>query len=110
MASGSELQMMLDASDALNEEGIVSNVVSMPCLDIFLDSSEEYQSSIVKKDLPILVAELAHPNSWYKLLNKTDKVLGIETFGESAPANILLDHFGFTTPNVIKMAKSLLDE
>jgi transketolase len=110
MASGSELQMMLDASDALNEEGIVSNVVSMPCLDIFLDSSEEYQSSIVKKDLPILVAELAHPNSWYKLLNKTDIVLGIETFGESAPANILLDHFGFTTPNVIKMAKSLLDE
>ena len=110
MASGSELQMMLDASDALNEEGIVSNVVSMPCLDIFLDSSEEYQSSIIKKDLPILVAELAHPNSWYKLLNKTDKVLGIETFGESAPANILLDHFGFTTPNVIKMAKSLLDE
>ena len=110
MASGSELQMMLDAADALNEEGIVSNVVSMPCLDIFLASSDEYQSSIVKKDLPILVAELAHPNSWYKLLNKTDKVLGIETFGESAPANILLDHFGFNTPNVIKMAKSLLDE
>ena len=110
MASGSELQMMLDAADALNKEGIVSNVVSMPCLDIFLASSDEYQSSIVKKDLPILVAELAHPNSWYKLLNKTDKVLGIETFGESAPANILLDHFGFTTPNVIKMAKSLLDE
>ncbi|MDC1424349.1 transketolase [Gammaproteobacteria bacterium] len=110
MASGSELQMMLDAADALNEEGIISNVVSMPCLDIFLASSDEYQSSIVKKDLPILVAELAHPNSWYKLLNKTDKVLGIETFGESAPANILLDHFGFTTPNVIKMAKSLLDE
>ena len=110
MASGSELQMMLDAADALNKEGIVSNVVSMPCLDIFLASSDEYQSSIVKKDLPILVAELAHPNSWYKLLNKTDKVLGIETFGESAPANILLDYFGFTTPNVIKMAKSLLDE
>ncbi len=110
MASGSELQMMLDAADALNEEGIVSNVVSMPCLDIFLASSDEYQSSIVKKDLPILVAELAHPNSWYKLLNKTDKVLGIETFGESAPATILLDHFGFTTPNVIKMAKLLLDE
>ena len=49
MASGSELQMMLDAADALNEEGIVSNVVSMPCLDIFLASSDEYQSSIVKK-------------------------------------------------------------
>jgi|TARA_B110000259_G_scaffold96915_1_gene112048 transketolase len=110
MASGSELQMMLDASEDLDKQGIASNVISMPCLDIFLSSSEEYQSSIIKKDLPILVAELAHPNSWYKLLNKTDKVLGIETFGESAPANILLDHFGFTTENVIEMAKSLLDE
>jgi transketolase len=43
-------------------------------------------------------------------LNKSDKVLGIETFGESAPANILLEHFGFTTPNVVELAKSLLDE
>ncbi|MBL6903458.1 MAG: transketolase [SAR86 cluster bacterium] len=110
IASGSELQMMLDASEVLEESGVIANVVSMPCLDIFLNTSQEYQSAIIKDDLPILVAELSHPNSWFKLLNKKDKVLGIETFGESAPANVLLDHFGFNVPNVVEMAKSLMNE
>ena len=111
IASGSELQLALDAAEILQKDhGVISNVVSMPCLDTFLDQSETYQSSVVKEDLPSLVIELSHPNSWYKILNKRDKVLGIETFGESAPANILLEHFGFTTPNVVELAKSLLDE
>ena len=110
IASGSELQMMLDASETLEECGVIAYVVSMPCLDIFLNTSQEYQSTIIKDDLPILVAELSHPNSWFKLLNKKDKVLGIETFGESAPANVLLDHFGFNVPNVVEMAKSLMNE
>ena len=111
VASGSELQLILDASENLEKDhGVISNVVSMPSLDVFLENKEEYQSSIIKSDLPILVVELSHPNSWYKLLNKNDKVLGIETFGESAPAGILLEHFGFTIPNVVDMAKSLVDE
>ena len=111
IASGSELQLALDVAEILQKDhGVVSNVVSMPCLDIFLDQSEAYQLSVIKEDLPSLVIELSHPNSWYKILNKSDKVLGIETFGESAPANILLEHFGFTTPNVVELAKSLLDE
>ena len=111
VASGSELQLILDAAKALEKDfGIASNVVSMPCLDRFLDNEDNYHSSILKPNLPILVVELSHPNSWYKLLNKKDKVLGVETFGESAPANILLEHFGFTTPNVVEMAKSLVDE
>ena len=111
VASGSELQLILDAAEALEKDfGIASNVISMPCLDRFLDNEDDYHSSILKPNLPILVVELSHPNSWYKLLNKKDKVLGVETFGESAPANILLEHFGFTTPNVVEMAKSLVDE
>ena len=111
VASGSELQLTLDAAEALEKDfGIVTNVISMPCLDRFLDNEDDYHSSILKPNLPILVVELSHPNSWYKLLNKKDKVLGVETFGESAPANILLEHFGFTTPNIVEMAKSLVDE
>ena len=109
IASGSEVQLVLDAAGKLEENGINANVVSMPCLDIFLDTDDSYQSSIVKTDLPILAVELGHPNSWYKLLNKNDKVLGIESFGESAPANVLLEHFGFTISNVVDMAKSLVD-
>jgi transketolase len=111
IASGSELQLALDAAEILQKDhGVISNIVSMPCLDKFLDQSEAYQSSVIKEGLPSLVIELSHPNSWYKILDKSDKVLGIETFGESAPANILLEHFGFTTPNVVELAKSLLDE
>ena len=110
IASGSELQMMLDAAEELKLAGIKSNVVSMPCLDVFLGSSEAYQASVIPNDLPILVAELSHPNSWYKLLNKTDRVLGMETFGESAPASDLLEHFGFNISNVVAMAKSLVNE
>ena len=110
VASGSEVQMMLDAAIQLKELGIIVNVASIPCLDIFLNTSKEYQSSVIQDDLPTLVAELAHPNSWYRLLNKNDKVLGIETFGESAPASILLEHFGFNVENVVKAAKSLIDE
>ena len=110
VASGSEVQMMLDAAIQLKEVGIIANVASIPCLDIFLNTSKEYQSSVIQDDLPTLVAELAHPNSWYRLLNKNDKVLGIETFGESAPASILLEHFGFNVENVVKAAKSLIDE
>lgn len=111
IASGSELQLALDASDVLlNEHGIKSNVVSMPCLDVFLEQNDEYQSKVIKPGLPSLVIELAHPNSWYKLLNKNDKVLGIESFGESAPANVLLEHFGFTTENVVELSKSLVNE
>ena len=110
VASGSEVQMMLDAAIKLKEVGIIANVASIPCLDIFLNTSKEYQSSVIQDDLPTLVAELAHPNSWYRLLNKNDKVLGIETFGESAPASILLEHFGFNVENVVKAAKSLIDE
>ena len=109
IASGSEVQLVLDAANKLEENGINANVVSMPCLDIFLDTDDAYQSSVIKTGLPILAVELGHPNSWYKLLNKNDKVLGIDSFGESAPANVLLEHFGFTIPNVVDIAKSLVD-
>ena len=109
VGSGSEVQLILDAADILEEAGVIANVVSMPCLDIFLESEESYQLSVIKNDLPILAVELGHPNSWYKLLNKEDKVLGIDSFGESAPANVLLEHFGFSTSNVVKMAKTLIN-
>ena len=52
----------------------------------------------------------SHPNSWYKILNRGDMVIGIESFGESAPGNELLKHFGFTKENVIDAAKSLIND
>ena len=110
IASGSEVQLALDASKELENDSIKSNIVSMPSLDKFLEMPEEYQNKILNSDKPILVVECSHPNSWYKILNRNDKVLGIESFGESAPGNQLLEHFGFTVDNVIEMAKSLVND
>ena len=110
VASGSEVQLALDAAKELKNDSIDANVVSMPCLDIFLDQDKEYQNKIINPEKPILVVECAHPNSWYRILNRNDKVIGIETFGESAPGSELLNHFGFNTDNVIKTAKSLIND
>ena len=110
IASGSEVQLALDASKELENDSIKSNIVSMPSLDKFLEMPEEYQNKTINSDKPILVVECSHPNSWYKILNRNDKVLGIESFGESAPGNQLLEHFGFTVDNVVEMAKSLVND
>ena len=110
VASGSELQLALDASVELENDSINANVVSMPSLDIFLEQSEEFQNTIIDTSKPVLVVECGHPNSWYKILNRSDKVIGIESFGESAPGNVLLEHFGFTLENVVGTAKSLIDD
>ena len=110
VASGSEVQLALDAAKELKNDSINANVVSMPCLDIFLDQDKEYQNKIINPEKPVLVVECAHPNSWYRILNRNDKVIGIETFGESAPGSELLNHFGFNIDNVIKTAKSLIND
>ena len=110
IASGSEVQLVIDAAKELKNHSISANVVSMPSLDIFLQQSEEFQRSIINPDKPILVVECSHPNSWYRILNRKDKVIGIESFGESAPGSELLEHFGFNTENVVNSAKSLLND
>ncbi len=110
VASGSEVQLALDAAEELNNSSISTNVVSMPSLDIFLEQSEEYKNKIIDPNKPVLVVECGHPNSWFRILNRNDKVIGIESFGESAPGNELLEHFGFTKQNVIEKAKSLIND
>ena len=67
IASGSEVQLIIDAAKELKSHSISANVVSMPSLDLFLQQSEEFQSSIINPDKPILVVECSHPNSWYRI-------------------------------------------
>ena len=110
VASGSEVQLAIDAAKELKNESINANVVSMPCLDVFLKQSNKLQDKVINPNKPVLVIECAHPNSWYKILNRNDKVIGMETFGESAPGSELLEHFGFNKDNVIQAAKSLIND
>ena len=110
ISSGSELQLAVQAANDLEQTGIKVNVVSMPCLDRFLEADLEYQSEVIQKDLPSIVVEAAHPNSWYKILGREDLVIGMTTFGESAPAKMIFEEFGFTTENIVSNAKKLLNK
>ena len=110
ISSGSELQLAVQAAKDLEQTGIKVNVVSMPCLDRFLEADLEYQSKVIQKDLPSIVVEAAHPNSWYKILGRDDLVIGMTTFGESAPGKMIFEEFGFTTENIVSNAKKLLNK
>ncbi|MDC2983536.1 transketolase [Pseudomonadota bacterium] len=110
ISSGSELQLAIQAAKDLDQSGIKVNVVSMPCLDRFLEADLEYQNKVIQKDLPSIVVEAAHPNSWYRILGRDDLVIGMTTFGESAPAKMLFEEFGFTAENIVSKAKKLLNK
>ena len=108
IASGSELQLILGVANELEKGGIKVNIVSMPCLDKFYTQEDDYKARVIKPDLPKLVVEALHPASWYGLINLQDKVIGIDSFGESAPAPELMKKFGFTQENILEVAKTLI--
>ena len=110
IASGSELQLILLAAEELETQGIKANVVSMPCLDKFYTQSDSYRSEIIPPAIPKLIVEALHPASWHGLTNLNDTVIGIDTFGESAPASDLMKKFGFTLENVLLEAKKLITQ
>ena len=110
IASGSEVSLAMSAAKNLNDKNVSVNVASIPSLDVFERQGEEYISSVIDNSLPTIVIEASHPNSWYKFLNRNDEVIGIESFGESAPGAILLDHFGFNIENVVSKALAKINE
>ena len=110
IASGSELQLILSAAEALAAEGIKANIVSMPCLDKFYSQSESYRHETIAPSSPKLIVEALHSSSWHGLTNLNDTVIGIDTFGESAPASELMQKFGFTEENVLLEAKKLIQK
>ena len=109
IASGSEVGLAIDAAEILNEDSLSIKVVSIPCTELFDLQSEDYKYKVLG-DGPKLVIEAAHPDFWHKYLNQGDKVLGMNSYGESAPLEDLLQHFGFTVPNVVTLSKQLISK
>ena len=103
LASGSEVELCLKASDLLAKEGVVANVVSAPCFELFESQDKSYKSRILTGK--VLAVEAASGLEWYKYAHD---VLGMSTFGESGKAEKLFEHFGFSPENVAKKAKELL--
>ena len=108
IASGSEVEIAMQACDQLKAEGISAAVVSMPCLDKFEEQSQEYRDQVIQPDTPVVVVEAAIEQSWGKYIGRNGKFVGMSTFGASAPANELYKHFGITTQNVVNAAKQIV--
>ena len=108
IASGSEVEIAMEARDQLKAEGVSAAVVSMPCLDKFEEQSQDYRDQVTQLETPVVVVEAAIEQSWGKYLGRNGKFVGMSTFGASAPANELYQHFGITTQNVVNAAKKIL--
>ena len=108
IASGSEVSIAMEARDQLKAEGVSAAVVSMPCLDKFEEQSQDYRDQVTQLETPVVVVEAAIEQSWGKYLGRNGKFVGMSTFGTSAPANELYEHFGITTQNVVNAAKNIV--
>lgn len=109
MASGSEVELAVGAKEELEKEGKSVRVVSVPCMDVFEAQSPEYIEEVLPSAIRTrLAVEAANPMPWYKYVGLDGGVVGMDTFGASAPAKVLFEHFGFTVANVVEKAKALV--
>ncbi|MBT2787813.1 MULTISPECIES: transketolase [unclassified Halomonas] len=110
IATGSEVALAMDAAAELEQQGKAVRVVSMPSAYRFNGQDAEYRESVLPKAVTKRIAiEAAHADYWYKYVGLDGRVIGMTTYGESAPAGDLFKHFGFTVENVVKQANELLD-
>jgi len=98
MASGSEVELALHVRDDLAEKGIIANVASIPCFDLFIEQDASYIESIIKPQSKKIAIEAARGMEWYKL---ADEVIAMNSFGASAPAAQLFEKFGFTSEAIV---------
>jgi transketolase len=109
IATGSEVELALKAQEALALEGIAVRVVSMPCTNLFDRQDKAYQAEVLPKGLPRVAIEAGVPDFWRKYVGLEGDVVGIDHFGESAPAGVLFKEFGFTVDNVVAKLKAVLN-
>jgi transketolase len=109
MATGSEVALIMDAQAKLEADGISTRVVSMPSWELFEKQDAAYKEKVFPKaNRKRLAVEMASPMGWHKYTTDEGDMLGMTTFGESAPAEDLYKFFGFTVENVVNKAKALL--
>ena len=110
IATGSEVGLAMDAAEVIRGQGHAVRVVSMPSADVFDAQDAEYRQAVLPVEVASRIAiEAGHENFWYKYVGLDGRVIGMTTFGESAPAGQLFEEFGFTVDNVVAVASELLD-
>lgn len=109
LASGSEVALTLEAAGVLKEQEISVRVVSMPCMELFNEQSEEYKESILPKAVQKRIAiEAGSSLPWYRYVGPDGKIIAVDDFGMSAPAGKIFEHFGFSLESIVEKAKEIL--
>lgn len=109
IATGSEVPLAYEAQQELKKEGIDAAVVSMPSWDLFEKQDKAYKEKVLNPSVKKRLAmELSNPLGWERYVGDEGKILGIDTFGASAPGELVMEKFGFNVPNVVSMVKDLL--
>ena len=110
IATGSEVHLALEGRDRLLTEGVHARVVSMPSTNLFATQSDDYREKILPADSPVLVIEAGSPIGWKSFVGPRITVIGVDTFGSSAPGPVVMEHYGFTVENVCRQAHHVLDQ
>jgi transketolase len=108
ISTGSELELAMQAQATLASHGIATRVVSMPCSNVFDRQTAAYQEQVLPLALPTLAIEAAQPDFWRKYVGRRGTVIGMRTFGESAPAKDLYPFFGITAAHVVEAVRNML--
>ena len=107
LGTGSELELCMEAANKLSGEGVATRVVSMPCFELFNQQSSEYQQSVLPNDVTARVGvEAGIRMGWDRYLGLSGHFIGMDSFGASAPAETLYEHFGITVEKVVAAAKA----
>ncbi len=111
IATGSEVSLAVQAADKLTEQGRKVRVVSMPCTSVFDAQDAAYKQQVLPVEVGARIAiEAAHADYWYKYVGLDGRIIGMTTYGESAPAGQLFEEFGFTVDNILSVAEELLED
>ncbi len=110
IATGSEVGLAVDAAGKLTEAGVPCRIVSMPCLDLFWEQDEAYQKAVLGSGTLKVSVEAGISGPWVQLTGRRGLNLGVDTFGESAPADEVYDHFGLTTAKIVAKVTAALAE
>jgi transketolase len=109
IATGSEVNLALLSARELIADGLRVRVVSMPCIEIFDMQSAEYRSQVLPdSSARRLAIEAGIKDSWWRYVDGKGDVIGMDTFGHSAPAKLLFEHYGFTVEAIVSRARQLL--
>jgi transketolase len=109
IATDTEVQLAIEAQKQLAEQGVPIRVISMPSWELFEQQPQPYKDSVIIPDMDATLAiEMGSPQGWHQYVGRQGSVMGIDRFGASAPAALVIKEYGFTVENVIARIKALL--